>query len=76
MDAKRPSSAKKGLVFTATQLKQLHWIEGLTEVDIGQRFGVSGAAIHWWMKKLDVCGRQKVNNLLFEASPALSYLLG
>lgn len=76
VDAKRPSSAKKGLSFTAEQLKQLHWVEGLSETEIGKRYGVSCAAIHWWCKKLGVDGRSRVSNLLFESSPALSYMLG
>lgn len=76
VDAKRTSSAKKGLKFTAEQLKRLHWIEGLSETEIGRRYGVSGAAIHWWVKKCGLVGRSKVASLLFEPSPALSYLLG
>ena len=76
VDTKRPSSAKKGLSFTAEQLQKLHWVDGLSETQIGARYGVSCAAIHWWCKKLGVSGRKDVKHLFFEPSPALSYVLG
>ena len=76
VNAKRPSSAKKGLSFTAEQLKQLHWREGLSLTQIGALYGVSCAAIEYWIKKLGLAGRSRVDNLLFEPSPALSYVLG
>lgn len=76
VDAKPSSSARKGLSFTAEQLQKLHWIDGLSEKQIGAMYGVSCAAINWWCKKLGVSGRRKVKQLLFEPSPALSYILG
>lgn len=75
VDAKR-SSAKKNLVFTIDQLKKLHWIDGLSETQIGAKYGVSCAAINYWMRKFGLSGRKHVDNLLFEPSPALSYVLG
>lgn len=76
VDAKRPSSARKNLTFTADQLRKLHWIDGLSLTQIGKRYGISCAAVDYWMKKLGLSGRSHVDNLLFEPSPALSYVIG
>lgn len=54
VNAKRPSSAKKGLSFTAEQLKQLHWREGLSLTQIGALYGVSCAAIEYWIPRPEI----------------------
>lgn len=74
VDAK--SSAKRGLKFTAKQLQQLHWNEGVSMLEIGKRYDVSGAAICYWFKKLGVQHRSNLRTVLFEPSPALSYVIG
>lgn len=76
VNAKRPYSAKKNLSFTAEQLKKLHWVDGMSLTQIGVLYGVSASAISHWMNKFGLAGRSHVDNLLFEPSPALSYVLG
>lgn len=74
VDAK--SSAKRGLSFTAKQLKQWHWNEGMSLSEIGKMHGVSCAAIGYWFQKLHIQHRSNLQEVLFEPSPALSYVIG
>lgn len=73
---KMKSSAKRGLSFTADMLQTWHWDEGLSVTEIGRRHGVSPAAIGYWMKKLGVTHRVKLQDVLFEPSPTLAYIYG
>mgnify|MGYP001564098700 FL=1 len=70
------SSAKRGLSFTASQLKQWHWNEHRSMTDIAKQFGVSVAAIGYWFQKLHVQHRSNLQEVLFEPTPALSYVVG
>lgn len=73
-DAK--SSAKRGLTFTASQLQQWHWNEGKSMKHIAAQHGVSIPAIGYWFQKLDVKHRSNLQEVLFEPSPTLSYVIG
>ncbi len=70
------SSAKKGLTFTASQLKQWHWNEGKSMKHIAEQHGVSIPAIGYWFQKLNVKHRSNLQEVLFEPSPALAYVIG
>jgi hypothetical protein len=69
-------TGQKGLHFTREELIQLHWVQGLSLVDIGKVYGVTGRSIWYWCKKLGVQHRAQLQDVLFEASPALSYVFG
>lgn len=70
------SSARKGLSFTKEELIDLHWIQGLSMTEIGRRHDVSASAMKYWMSKFSLEHRSQVKEILFEPSPALSYVLG
>jgi hypothetical protein len=74
VDAK--TSAKRGLSFTAAQLQKWHWNDGESMQAIAIRHGVSTAAMGYWFQKLHVQHRSNLKEVLFEASPALSYVSG
>jgi len=42
-------------------LERLYWSEGLSTNEIGDRFGVSGGAVTYWMKKNNI-DRRKPNH--------------
>lgn len=73
---KAKSSRKRGLKFTAMQLERWHWRDGKSMSDIAREYGVSPEAISYQYKKLGVKTRSKLQELLFEPSPALSYVIG
>ena len=54
----------------------MYLIEGLTVTEIGKRLGITAAGVNYWMSKFNLCGQRHVKFLLFEPSPALSYVLG
>jgi len=73
-DAK--TSAKKGLKFTREQLIDLHWTQGLSMTDIGRQFGVTPQAVKYWLNHFGIEHRARLQDVLFEASPTLSYVFG
>lgn len=73
---KAKSSARRGLRFRQEDLTDLHWKQGLSLTDIGRRYGVTGQAIKYWMNKFGIEHRAQLQEVLFEASPTLSYVLG
>lgn len=70
------SSAKKGLKFSQQDLEYLHWNQGMSLTDIGKQYGVSPQAIRYWMQKFGIEHRSLKQTVLFESSPALSYVIG
>lgn len=73
---KAKSYGSKGLKFTRDELVDLHWIQGLSLKEIGERHDVTSSAIVYWMRKFGIEHRSRLQDVLFEPSPTLSYVMG
>ena len=72
----KANSRKKGLCFTKEQLSELYFDRNMDLVEIGEMYGVSSSAILYWVKKLGINYRRRLQEILDFPSPALSYILG
>lgn len=70
------SGNAKSLLISKEECIHLHWERGLSLTEIGQQKGVTASAIVYWFKKYNLKGRARLQEVLFEPSPTLSYVFG